>query len=288
MSLEALLLVLAGALCHATWNLFAKRAAGGLAFVWLFGLVSFLAGLPFALYAWMRAPEAPGPAAWAAIGASALVHIIYSLVLQKGYRASDFSIVYPMARGTGPLIAVIGAIVVLGEMPSALGALGIAAILLGIVLTSGWSPGAAATPHRLAGVGWGGLTGLTIAAYTVIDGYAIKTLKLDPVLYYTLGLGLRALLLAPQALRWPTELAVQWRDYRRHILAVGLLSPLAYVLVLFALRLAPLSYVAPVRELSMLLAVFLGAHFLRERLRPAQLLATGLMLAGVVLLAQAK
>jgi len=288
MSTEALLLVLAGALCHAVWNLFAKRAAGGLAFVWLFGLVSLGAALPLALLAWQQTPQALGISAWAAISASALVHVVYSLILQKGYQRADFSVVYPVARGTGPLFAVFGSTIILAEMPSASGWLGIGAVVSGIFLISGISlRRGAGTPRRSAGVFWGGLTGLSIASYTLIDGWAIKVLQLNPVLYYTLGLGLRAAVLAPQAMSNRTELAGQWRDHRVAVLAVGVLSPLAYLLVLYALRLAPLSYVAPVREISMLLAVLFGAWFLRETLRPAHLAGTVFLLAGVAILAQA-
>jgi len=291
MSADALVLVLAGALLHALWNLFAKQASGGLPFVWLFGLVSLAVALPFGAFSWLANSRQLGLQAWVAIGASALVHGTYSLVLQKGYRESDFSLVYPLARGTGPLFAVVGAIAVLGETPSLLGWTGIGAILAGILLISDPSRlvrvSSVSFPKARAGILWGALTGLSIAAYTLIDGWAVKALGIAPVLYYVLGLALRTLLLAPLALRDPQALRSQWRLNRRYILAVGILSPLAYTLVLFAMTLAPLSYVAPLRELSMLLGVLFGARLLRETLVPSRAVGTACMLAGVVMLARA-
>ncbi len=282
----ALLLVVTGALCHAAWNLLAKKAAGGLPFVWLFGLVSSAAALPFAAWAWHANPAPLTALAWAAIAGSALMHAVYSLVLQQGYRKSDFSVVYPLARGTGPLFSVTAAIVLLGEMPNRAGWIGILALLAGIFLVSGAHRiHRAATARARAGLLWGSLTGLCIAAYTVLDGWAIKVLGLSPLLFYVLCLGLRTLILTPQALRDMPAVRAEWGRNRPAIVAVGILSPLAYLLVLFAIQRAPLSYVAPLRELSMLIGVYLGARVLRETLVPSRLIGTVFMIAGVVALA---
>lgn len=282
----ALLLVVTGALCHASWNLLAKKAAGGLPFVWLFGLVSTVLAVPVGIYAWFENGAPLSAAAWLAIVGSALMHLVYSLVLQQGYRKSDFSVVYPLARGTGPLFSVSGAIFVLGEMPTMVGWIGILALMAGIFLISGiHRMHKATTPHAKAGLLWGSLTGLCIAAYTVIDGWAIKTLGLSPLLFYVLCLGLRTLMLAPQALRDTPALRAEWGRNRKAIVGVGILSPLAYLLVLFAIKSAPLSYIASLRELSMLIGVYLGTRVLREALLPSRLIGTLSMIVGVVLLA---
>jgi drug/metabolite transporter (DMT)-like permease len=286
-SADALALVLTGALLHALWNFFAKKASGGLPFVWLCGLVSVVASLPFGIFAWLERGVQLSALAWVAIAASALVHVVYSLVLQQGYRASDFSIVYPMARGTGPLFAVLGAVVLLGESPSLPGWLGIAALLIGIFLIADGTRLFVLSPRILSGVLWGGATGLCIAGYTVIDGWAIKGLGLAPVLFYVLGLVLRSVMLAPFALANRSSLADQWRQHARYVIGVGLLSPLAYVLVLIAVSRAPLSYVAPVREISMLIGVLVGARLLGETLSPARGVGVVAMVSGVVLLALA-
>lgn len=289
MNSAALSLVIFGALLHALWNLFAKKASGGLPFVWLFGVVSLVVALPFGLFSWFSNAQQLTAQAWIAIVGSALVHVAYSLVLQKGYRESDFSVVYPLARGTGPLFAVVGAIVVLGEAPSLLGWVGIFAILAGILLISGTTQRLATSSSKVrSGLTWGTLTGLSIAAYTLIDGWAVKVLGISPVLYYLIGLALRTAILALQALRNPPGLLSQWRVNARYIVAVGVLSPLAYTLVLFAMTMAPLSYVAPVRELSMLVGVLFGAKLLRESFIPSRLIGTACMVAGIIALARAQ
>lgn len=284
MSHEAFLLIVIGALCHAWWNALAKKVAGGLPFVWLFGLVSLTVALPVGLPLLIEGAGQLNALAWLAIVASALIHLGYSLVLQKGYQVSDFSIVYPLARGSGPLFAVFGAILVLGEMPSLLGWIGIVTILLGVFLIAGANRLLAGGPAVLPGVYWGCLTGLFIAAYTVLDGWVVKGLGVAPVLYYVLVLALRTFILAPQALRQRPALLSLWGSNRREIIAVGILSPLAYILVLFAMTRAPLSYVAPIRELSMLIGLIIGARFLRETLTATRLIGTGLMISGVVCL----
>lgn len=289
MSLAAFSLVIAGAFFHALWNLFAKKALGGWPFVWFFGIVSLIIAVPFGLYSLRSNSLHLTAEAWAAIFCSALVHVAYSLVLQKGYRESDFSVVYPLARGTGPLFAVFGAIVVLGEAPSIPGWLGIFGILVGILLISGTIRALSVPSQRVrAGLLWGPVTGLSIAAYTVIDGWAVKTLGIAPVLYYVLVLALRTLILTPQALRVPQALRSEWLRNRHYIVAVGVLSPLAYILVLFAMTMAPLSYVAPIREISMLLGVLFGAKLLQESFGPSRVVGSVCMVAGVVLLANAK
>ncbi len=287
MSAQALALVMAGACLHALWNLLAKKASGGLPFVWLYGAVSVLAMLPFGIADWVGMRQPLAQPVWIAIVASALVHIVYSLTLQRGYRVSDFSIVYPVARGSGPLFAVLGAIMLLSEMPSIAGWAGIALILCGILLISGSARIASASDKVRAGLIWGGITGLTIASYTVIDGWAMKAAGVTPVLYYGLSLALRTLILAPFALRDRNALRAQWTKNGRHVIGVGLMSPLAYLLVLTAMQSAPVSYVAPVRELSMLLAVIFGARLLREAMTPARVAGAGCMVLGVILLAWA-
>ena len=290
MSAYTLALVLAGAVCHALWNIVAKRAAGGTLFVWPFGCVSVAAAAPVALVAWRLHPQAFDGWMWLAVLASALVHVVYLLVLQKGYRVGDFAVVYPMARGTGPLLAVLGAVVVLGELPSALGWLGVALVLAGVFMMAGAASGVAAggdAQRRRRGVLWGALTGCCIAGYTVIDGWAVKSLGMAPVLFYATSLVFRTLLLAPWALHQRNALRGQWRQHRTGIVLVGVLSPLAYCLVLFAVQSAPLSYVAPVREMSMLIGTLVGARLLKESLRPSQVLGAALMLLGVAGLALA-
>ncbi|NLE21740.1 MAG: EamA family transporter [Actinobacteria bacterium] len=283
MSPLALALVVTGAVLHATWNLSAKRASDGdsVAFVWLMSVVSMGLALPFGLVSWAVDPPSMGLSAWIAVVASGVVHGVYFLLLQLGYRHGDLSVVYPVARGTGPLFAVAAAVLLFGERPGVAGSVGIGAVLVGIVLVSGLvsAPG---SRKRSAGVGWGTLTGLWIATYTVIDAWAVTSLGLSPLVFFLLSLVLTAVVMAPFALREPACLGAEWRQSRRQIVTVGILSPVAFTLVLFALRLAPLAYVAPLREVSMMVGVFYGAWVLRERVTATRLAGVLCMIAGVV------
>ena len=289
MSALALALVLTGALCHAIWNIVAKKVAGGLPFVWLFGQVSVCAALPVAAWIWLTAPQTFDLWMWLAAIGSGVIHIVYSLVLQKGYQVGDFAVVYPIARGSGPMLTVVVAVLLLGELPSLTGALSVGAILAGLFVSADggriFRDGGSTQQKRRLGVLWGLLTGLCIAAYTVLDGWAIKALGMSPILFYVVGLIVRSALLAPFALCRRDELREQWRSHRAAILTVGLLSPAAYALVLYALQLAPLSYVAPVREISMLIGTLLGARLLKEAVRPTQIVGAAIMLSGVAGLA---
>jgi drug/metabolite transporter (DMT)-like permease len=289
MNYTATVLVITGALIHATWNLLAKRASGGAPFVWLYGLVSLVVSIPFGLYGWYLDGDRLNLTWLVPIACSGAAHLVYSLALQRGYQSSDFSIVYPIARGSGPLFSVVAAIVLLHERPSAVGWLGISSVVLGIF----WISDLVSSPllrseRATAGIVWGAANGLSIAAYTVIDGWAVKALGIPPSLYYFRGLFFRTVLLAPKAIADIPALQAQWKVHRRYILGVGALAPLSYTLVLFAMTMAPLAYVAPARELSMLIGVLLGAKVLQESIIPRRLVGTGLMLLGVVMLTLAK
>ena len=134
---------------------------------------------------------------------------------------------------------------------------------------------------------WGLATGMFIAAYTVLDGWAIRTLGMAPILFYAVGIAVRTLALAPFTVGRRDELRREWRAKRTAILAVGLLSPTAYGLVLFAVQRAPLSYVAPAREISMLIGTFIGARLLREHMTRSQIVGATIMLTSVLGLAGA-
>lgn len=288
MSLATWALVVSGAILHALWNLAAKKAAGGAVFVWLFGLVSLGLALPVALCLTLWQPPAWQVSWIGAVLATGVLHVVYSLVLQRGYQAGDFSLVYPVARGTGPVLAVAGAVGWMGEWPSAQGWAGVGLVLGGMGLSTGllqgWRSG---DPRCWRGLGWGALTGLCIAAYTLVDGWAVKRLGCPPVLYYALGLVCRAAFLFPMAWRERHRWRAQWQLNQKAIWTVGVLSPLAYVLILVAMQSAPLSYVAPLREVSMVIGVWLGAWVLGESQWRWRLVGTLVMASGVAVLAWA-
>jgi len=218
----------------------------------------------------------------ACLTGTCLLHLAYFRALQKGYRVGDLSVVYPMARGTGPLLSFVGALVILGERPSWVTAAGALLVILGVFTLAG-APRTGALRLR-AGLLWGALTGVFIAFYTINDGYAIKVLGLSPFVVEYVGSTFRTLVLAPNA----------WRDrrraideYRRHwfdALGVSVLGPMSYVLILYAMQLAPVSKVAPARELSMMVGAYLGTRILNEGQAHRRLLASVFIVAGVIAL----
>ena len=184
MSTTALAFVVAAAFIHAYWNLLVKRAEGGAAFVWLFSLASALLYAPVIVVLVLIEPLDYGPLAYTLIFSSGILHLLYAVTLNRGYNVGDLSVVYPIARGTGPLISSIGAMLLLGERPTLVGAIGIVLIVVGIVLIAGaWSPALYRHSRRAAkGLTYGALTGICIASYTVNDAYAVKVLLVSPVM----------------------------------------------------------------------------------------------------------
>jgi drug/metabolite transporter (DMT)-like permease len=291
MPLSALALVLLAAVLHASWNLAAKHAGGDHRFTLLTSLLTSLLWLPAGLYfGWSEVPRW-GWTEWGVVSLSALLHLLYFNALLTGYRVSDLTVVYPLARGSGPLLTAAAAVLLLGETLSALGLLGVLAVCGGIFLIAGgpalWQQGhdPAQRARTQAGVRWGLITGTLIAGYSVVDGYAIKVLAIGPVLFDYACNALRLPLQLPTLLKERPALLRAWRQQWRQALVVSTLGPLAYILVLYALTLAPLSHVAPARELSMLVAALLGGRLLGESDRGLRVLGALCMAGGVMALA---
>lgn len=290
MPLSALLLLAIAAFVHAWWNLLMKRAgAGGLAFVWGITAVTSIAFAPPVLVLMRDELAAIDAPVVAAILSGAAVHTLYLWVLQRGYAAGDLSVVYPVARGVGPALAAMGAIAWLGEDATLASMAGLVLIVAGtFTIAGGWAMLRAGSAAQLGpGIAWGTLIGVTIAGYTVNDGRAVRLLGADPVVFYWLVNVVQAVALAPWLARGRDARETAARHWRT-LVAVGVLSPLGYMLALQAMKVAPVSHVAPARELSMLVAAFLGARMLgegelRRRVAGAALIASGvacLALAG--------
>jgi len=289
MPAAALALVIAAALLHAVWNLAAKKAGGDRRFAFASALAVSIVWLPAAL--WFAPGELPrwGWREWGIVTVSAAVHVAYFLTLLRGYREADLTVVYPVARGSGPLVTTLGAVLLLGERPSGLALSGVLLVAVGVFCIAGgprWLGGGAHHDARVgAGLRWGAATGLLIASYSLIDGMAVKVLLMGPVLFDYFGNALRVPLLAPLVWRDVAGLRECLRTQWRAALTVAVLGPLAYILVLYAVTLAPLSQVAPARELSMLFAALLGGHWLGEQDRTWRLLGAACIAVGVVGLA---
>jgi drug/metabolite transporter (DMT)-like permease len=284
MSAFALGLVLTAAVLHATWNYLLKRSGGGAAFVWLFATLSAVIYAPLAIGVLWWTQAALTWESIALIVASAVIHTAYYLLLDRGYRTGDLSLVYPLARGSAPLVTVVAAIVLLGERPTSVAIAGALLIAGGAVtLTSNFRQLKQA--RSLPAVGFALLTGCTIAAYTVVDKVAVAAWLVPPLfLDWATNLG-RVFIMAPVALRQREALRACWRRSRREIIGVAVLCPLAYILVLTAMVFTPVSYVAPAREISILVAAILGVSLLAEGHVAQRLFAAAAMVAGIGCLA---
>ncbi len=291
MPLQALALVLIAGLIHASWNIAVKKAGGDARFAFFTSVVILVAWAPLGIWlGWQQLPGW-GAAQWGLVLLSGVLHLLYYLVLMRGYRKADLTVVYPLARGSGPLLSSMAAVLFLGERISALGALGILGVVGGVFLVAG-GPGLWKAAHDPAqtqrvrkGMVYGLLTGAFIAAYTVSDGYAVKVLLMSPILLDYCGNVVRLALLTPAALRDRAETAALWRAQWKYALMVGVFSPVAYVLVLYALQYAPLSHIAPAREVSMLFAAILGGRLLGERDQMMRVLGAVCIGGGVMALA---
>ena len=290
MSTLAFSLVVLAGLIHACWNIAAKKAGGDARFSFFSSVWMALIWAPVGLWAGWAVVPRWGWLEWVFIVGSAVLHVVYFIVLLRGYRKADLTEVYPLARGSGPLLSSMVAIMLLGEQISALGVAGIVGVVVGVFLIAG-GPGlwrAAHDPQRQQrvrkGMVYGLLTGVFIASYTVVDGYAVKVLLMSPILLDYMGNFVRMALLLPVVLRDRPTARAMWLQQRKYALIVGAISPVSYVLVLYALQTAPLSHVAPAREVSMLFAALIGGHLLGEGDRAVRLVGAVCIAVGVACL----
>ncbi len=285
----ALALVLCGALAHASWNLVLKKSpGGGIAFFWLVACAETVLYAPLALGQMAFTDYTPDLAALGMILGSGLLHVAYFWLLDRGYRTGDLSLVYPLARATGPLLTMVAAIVLLGDRPGALALCGAALILLGALALGGNPLRLFSRGGRPRGLGFALACGASIALYTVWDRQAVAHFLIPTILFYWGTVLARVIVTAPHAWSERAKVAGIWRADRKSVLLVAVLSPLSYTLTLFAMKLAPLSLVAPAREISILFATLMGTRLLAEGRDDGQghrLLCAGGMTVGLAMLA---
>ena len=302
MTLLPLCLMLASGCCHALWNLAAKRVgAGGTPFVWLYSTVAVVVYLPGVIWLAATGRIDLGWPAVAAIAVGSAGSLGYYVLLQKAYAVGDLSVVYPVARGTGPLLLVGAGVLLLGERPGVVGLFGAALVVAGVFVVGTGSarsqaaPVTQGEPRRLAlraDVGLGLAAGVLIAACNLWDARTVAVLAVSPVLLEWVFNISRVVVLGPGVLgfRVPGRrgvLAQLWREHRYCALAVGVLMPLSYILALWAFTLAPISLAAPVREVSIVIACLLGWWLLAEQQPGRRLLGAVVVLVGVFALALA-
>ncbi len=282
MTALALALVLFAAFVHASWNFLLKKSGGGPGLITAASAASIVVYAPLVVaLVWLRGYSFR-PVHLALMLGSGLIHAAYFLLLDRAYRSSgDLSIVYPLARATGPLLSILVAVVALGERPGPIAIAGALLICASALLLTG-NPLAWRRSQASRALGFALLTGCTIATYTIWDKASVAGWLVPPLIYdwgcnaFRLGV-----LLPWTRARAQGSVARAWRERRKTVVAIAVMSPLSYILVLTAMVFTPVSLVAPAREVSILFAALLGAHVLREGDLGRRLLAAAGMALGV-------
>lgn len=277
-------LVLFSAFLHAAWNLLAKRAGGGAPLIWLFDTLTVVSLAPVVVVALFFLPFELNGVGLLFMAVSAVLEVAYFILLQRGYRLGDLSLVYPVARGTGPVLATVAAITLLQERPSLLAIAGMIIVAVSIFAITGGPFRLTSKDSRMAAL-YGLLTGVCIAGYTIWDKQAVSAYHLEP-LYYFYGMTIfKVLLLSPYAWRKRDRVKFEWRQHRLEAWGVALGSTISYLLILIVLSFTPVSYVAPFREISILIGTLLGWRLLSESEARRRLPAAFGMVVGIIALA---
>lgn len=270
--------MLFAAALHAGWNALLKLRVEPRIASTLLGIASGVVVLPLCF-----AVPLPAPEAWPFLAASAGIHLVYFQSLGIAYETGDLGQVYPLARGSAPLLAAIGALLFIGEGIGVFGWIGVTVLAIGVVLLS---LKGARDASRIEGraVGFALLTAASIGAYTVVDGVGVR-LSGHVGAYIAWSFLLSAVVLAVYGgWRWGGGLLVAFRGSAKMLLLGGSMSIGAYGIALWAMTQAPIAIVGAMRETSVLFAALIGVVFLGEPLLRLRMMAGALVLAGVVLL----
>ncbi|MCU4296211.1 hypothetical protein D3I60_03785 [Brevibacterium permense] len=295
MTFSVLGLVLIASVAHAVWNLAAKSVTGkGFAFVLAYHGLSAILLAPLAIVIIATGTQSLN---WGLVGAaalSAIFHIAYSVALQSGYDHAPLGVVYPTARGTGPVVTIIIAVAFLGERPTLAEAAGAFTVIAGIAVVTirprgGDGP---TSSHGLRrGLAWGGLIGAFIASYTLWDDFAVNHVSDSPLLYFAVSEACVGLIMTAGVFALPggrekrADFGEILTSHKRALVTVAILSPLAYVLVLYAMQQAPVALVAPVRETSIIVGTLLAWWFFGERNVVLKLAGALIVVLGIGLIA---
>jgi drug/metabolite transporter (DMT)-like permease len=270
--------VLFSAACHAGWNALIKVGLDPLSTTSLVAIGAAAVSLVCLPLAGMPASEA-----WPWLGSSAIIHLLYFAALIESYRTGDLGQVYPIARGSAPLMTAIASVTFVGEHLSPLGWSGIVTLAAGVLLLSARGGSGVVELDRRA-VGYALVTALTICAYSITDGIGVR-LSQNPPAYAVWLFVANAIALLPYALwRDRSGVTAAMRRLWRRGLAGGALQTLSYGIVLWAMTLAPIALVASLRETSVLFGAMIAVLVLGEPLRTARVAATALIICGLVLI----
>jgi drug/metabolite transporter (DMT)-like permease len=281
MTPTSLVLVAVAALMHALWNAMAKRGRDKFLFLWCSASIATLFLLPAIVVDGIRG--ALPHQGWIYAFLSIVIHIFYFYALGRAYKASDYSLVYPLARGLGVGLTCIGAYFVFDEKLPFAGIMGICLIVTGIIVAGVFGRTLQDSIQPKTGLFWPLLTGIFIGFYSVNDKAGVS--YFSPLSFCAIICLGSMLLLAPVALRQRRSLYEEWRVNKKMILLAAVCNLGAYPLVLFAFQIAKTGYVVAGREMSIIFSVLIGAIWLKEPKVVVRLTGAAAILCGVVLIA---
>nr|WP_272570008.1 DMT family transporter [Providencia sp. PROV255] len=276
-------MILTASVAHAVWNIASKyKKEDTLVFVWAYSCTSALLWVPISLILIVNGQQNFNWQLVVAALISSILHIAYSLILQSGYERVELGIVYPIARGSGPVLTILFATLFMGEQLSAHALFGALLVIAGIFVVTGNPFRSRSRP--LQGLLWGAVTGAGIACYTLWDGYSVITLHLEPVSYYASTILLQSLIMTPAVMRRQHHIQTVVRIDIIPILIIAVCSPLAYILVLTAMQSMPLALVAPLRESSIVIGSLFSYYLFRENHLARRIAGAVVVLSGIAVI----
>jgi len=284
MPVQALLLLIAAAVLHTAWNYLVKKVRAKQIFTWWTLVIGCVFYIPLIWLHW------PIPVqVWPYALASALAETIFFIALLRAYENGDFSLVYPIARGAAPAMLAIWALIFLGERPRPMGAAGLCVLIIGVTIVGGANllKGRSTINVSLRGMSAALLISFWISVYSTIDGAAVRIMA--PQSYAALVLTLTAVFLAPVIFsRYGTRaITAELRENLLRIFAVAFMMLATFIFVLQAFTLSHVSYVAATREMSVILAAFVGWRFMGEEFGSIRTIGSVLIFLGILCIAVA-
>ncbi len=283
MLLSSLLLLLLAAALHALANVLMKKSRDKIAFAWWMLAVTVVIGSP----AFFFIPHTQ-PLPWAILAISGVLEALYFFTLTRAYTSGDLSLVYPIARGSAQLFLLLWAVLFLKERPTWVALCGIVCVILGLYLINlrsihDWRRPLQAFRSRASR--WALLTGILISTYTAVDKVGIRYFPPFIYIYFVLFVALICL-----SILWfipEGRAALIEEPKKRRIFAIfagAIFGTAGYTLVLAALKISPLSYVGPVREVSVVIGAWIGIQFLSEQGGWLRVMASAFVVMGIVLI----
>jgi drug/metabolite transporter (DMT)-like permease len=278
----ALILVVMSAFCHAYWNLVLKKTSGGVMMIWLFTAITVVLYVPFFIYLELDLSTMVMPPMPYVYAASMIFHVLYFIFLDRAYKYGELSMIYPIARGSAPVMTIFIATVFMGEVLSGLQAFSVILIVIGTFVLSGFSY---SKEGRIASsLIYAFVCGLMVASYTLIDKQAVTYFGASPfILDFVNNVG-RMLILLPFVLRDTDTFKKTASGYWKEAGIIALMSPVSYLLILFAMQHAPVSIIAPMRQLSIVIGAVLGVRLLSESRAYKKVAGIAITFIGVILL----